>query len=131
MYLLDPAVQTPPGFGWGTSTWGASTWNTPRSTSNVTLDPGQWSLDNFGEVLIATIVMVKHLLGMQEQLMQEQLELLHQHLVFLHQQIQQQSRFTLVSDRDRHVFHFGTETTIGSTSTQDPMFIRFSRIKKI
>jgi hypothetical protein len=36
------------------------------------------------------------------------------------------SRFTLVSDRDRHLFHFGTETTIGTTSSQDPMFIRFS-----
>jgi hypothetical protein len=25
------------------------------------------------------------------------------------------SRLTLVSDRDRHLFHFGTETTIGNT----------------
>jgi hypothetical protein len=33
---------------------------------------------------------------------------------------------TQVSDRDRHVFHFGTETTIGDPTTQDPMFIRFS-----
>jgi hypothetical protein len=33
---------------------------------------------------------------------------------------------TQVSDRDRHVFHFGTETTIGDKTTQDPMFIRFS-----
>ena len=37
---------------------------------------------------------------------------------------------TLVSDRDRHLFHLGTETTIGNSATQDPMFIRF-RIKKI
>ena len=36
------------------------------------------------------------------------------------------TRLTQVSDRDRHVFHFGTETTIGDTTTQDPMFIRFS-----
>jgi hypothetical protein len=36
------------------------------------------------------------------------------------------SRFTLVSDRDRHLFHFGTETTIGNSATQDPMFVRFS-----
>jgi hypothetical protein len=36
------------------------------------------------------------------------------------------TRFTLVSDRDRHLFHFGTETTIGDTTTQDPMFVRFS-----
>ena len=36
------------------------------------------------------------------------------------------SRLTIVSDRDRHVVHFGTETTIGDSTTQDPMFIRFS-----
>jgi len=36
------------------------------------------------------------------------------------------SRLTITSDRDRHVVHFGTETTIGDVSTQDPMFIRFS-----
>ena len=32
-----------------------STWNTARGTSDVTLDPGNWSLDNFGQVLVATI----------------------------------------------------------------------------
>ena len=31
------------------------TWGTERSTSNVVLVPGNWSLDNFGEVLVATI----------------------------------------------------------------------------
>jgi hypothetical protein len=36
------------------------------------------------------------------------------------------TRLTQVSDRDRHLFHFGTETTIGDPSTVDPMFIRFS-----
>ena len=37
------------------------------------------------------------------------------------------TRLTLVSDRDRHLFHFGTETTVGTPSTQDPMFIRWSQ----
>ena len=32
----------------------------------------------------------------------------------------------MVSDRDRHLFMFGTETTIGTGSTQDKLFIRFS-----
>jgi len=32
----------------------------------------------------------------------------------------------IVSNPDRHVICFGTETTIGTTSTQDPMFIRWS-----
>jgi hypothetical protein len=33
---------------------------------------------------------------------------------------------TLTSDRDRHLFAFGTETTIGTPSTFDPMYIRWS-----
>ena len=42
------------GYGWGVLTWGNSTWGTPRSSSNVTIYARQWSLDNFGEDLIAT-----------------------------------------------------------------------------
>jgi hypothetical protein len=41
------------------------------------------------------------------------------------------SVMTLVSDRDRHLFAFGTETTIGDTTSQDPMFIRFSNQEDI
>jgi len=36
------------------------------------------------------------------------------------------SEFSLVSTPDRHLVFFGTETTIGDPTTQDPMFIRFS-----
>ncbi len=36
------------------------------------------------------------------------------------------SRLTLVSPTTRHLIHLGTETTIGTPSTQDDMFIRFS-----
>jgi len=36
------------------------------------------------------------------------------------------SRLTLVSPTTRHLIHFGTETTIGTDSTQDDLFIRFS-----
>jgi hypothetical protein len=36
------------------------------------------------------------------------------------------SRFMIVSGDDRHVICLGTETTIGTTSTQDNMFIRWS-----
>jgi MinD superfamily P-loop ATPase len=39
------------------------------------------------------------------------------------------SRHMLVSPTDRHLIFFGTETTIGDTSTQDDMFID-SQIKK-
>ena len=51
---IGPTFQTT-GYGWGTYLWGDSTWGTARTISDVTLDPGLWSLDNFGEVLVATI----------------------------------------------------------------------------
>jgi hypothetical protein len=51
---VGPAFQTP-GYGWSTYLWGDSTWGTARTVSDVVLDPGNWSLDNFGQILIATI----------------------------------------------------------------------------
>jgi hypothetical protein len=52
--IVGPVFQTA-GFGWGTYLWGEEAWGTERTTSNVVLDPGNWSLDNFGQILIATI----------------------------------------------------------------------------
>jgi hypothetical protein len=117
--VVGPTFQTS-GFGWGTDTWGSDTWGTESATSDVILDPGIWSLDNFGQILIATI---------------------HNGETFtwnagaaspranratLMSGAPTKTILTQVSDRDRHLFHFGTETTIGDTTTQDPMFIRFS-----
>jgi hypothetical protein len=53
--IVGPTFQTA-GFGWGTDTWGSDTWGTESATSNVILDPGLWSLDNFGQILTATIL---------------------------------------------------------------------------
>ena len=36
------------------------------------------------------------------------------------------SRMTLISPTTRHIIHLGTETTIGDPTTQDDMFVRFS-----
>ena len=47
--------QSAYGYGWGTDAWNVDAWNTPRSTSTVTLDARNWSFDNFGEDLIATV----------------------------------------------------------------------------
>ena len=52
--IVGPTFQTA-GLGWGTATWGSSTWGTASATSDVLLDPGLWSLDNFGQILVATI----------------------------------------------------------------------------
>jgi len=117
--VVGPTFQTA-GYGWGTDTWNVSTWGTERTTSNVILDPGLWSLDNFGEILIATIHNGKTFTwdaGAASP---------RANRATVMSGAPTASRLTLVSDRDRHLFHFGTETTIGTSSTQDPMFIRFS-----
>ena len=103
-----------------------STWGTERATSSVVLDPGNWSLDNFGQVLVATYLDGKTFTWNAGASTLEQLEHLNLHLGFQLQLTPTASRLTLVSDRDRHLFHFGTETTIGDPTTQDPMFVRFS-----
>ena len=117
--IVGPTFQTA-NFGWGTSYWGDSTWGTERSTTNVILDPGLWSLDNFGQILIATIHNGKTFTwdaGASNPRTTR---------ATVMSGAPTKTRLTQVSDRDRHVFHFGTETTIGTPSTQDPMFIRFS-----
>jgi len=122
---VGPTTQTT-GYGWGTSSWGAETWGTERSTSSVILDPGNWSLDNFGQVLVATIFNGKTFTwnagaasprANRASLTTSGVPTSNNPTA---------SRFTLVSDRDRHLFHFGTETTIGDSTTQDPMFVRLS-----
>ena len=117
--IVGPTFQTG-GFGWGTSTWSTSTWNTPRATTNVILDPGLWSLDNFGQILIATIGNGRTFTWDAGAVSPTT------NRAAVMTGAPTKSRLTQVSDRDRHVFHFGTETTIGDPTTQDPMFIRFS-----
>jgi hypothetical protein len=122
---IDPYVVVGPtfqsaGYGWGTYLWGEEAWGTERSTSNVVLDPGFWSLDNFGEILVATIHNGKTFTWNAGTAGARAIR------ATVMTGAPTASRLTQVSDRDRHVFHFGTETTIGDPSTQDPMFIRFS-----
>ena len=96
-------------FGWGEAT----------DDSTVILEPGNWSLDNFGQILIGTVRNNKsfswdpsasNALGTRAAVISG---------------APTKSVMTLVSDRDRHLIHLGTEPTIAS-GTQDKMFIRFS-----
>jgi len=41
------------GYGWGAGTWGTGTWGTPRVSTTISFLPRQWSMGNFGKVLIA------------------------------------------------------------------------------
>ena len=116
---IGPTIQTY-GYGWGTGTWSRLTWGSGTTSSNVILDPGSWSLDNFGEQLIATIKDGRTFVwnpGLSNPL---------ENRATIMTGAPTASRLTIVSDRDRHLVHLGTETTIGNSSTQDPMFIRFS-----
>ena len=123
--IVGPTFQTK-GYGWGTYLWGDSTWGTERAISNVVLDPGNCSLDNFGEVLVATIRDGKTFTWNAGASNARTIRASQTTTNFVTTGNPTATRLTQVSDRDRHVFHFGTETTIGNSATQDPMFIRFS-----
>ena len=90
------------------------------ASGDLVLEPGMWSLDNFGDKAIclihdgacfswdsslsnATSTRASIITGAPTA-----------------------SRHMIVSTPDRHLVFFGTETTIGSPGTQDDMFIRFS-----
>jgi hypothetical protein len=112
-----PATSTF-GYGWGTLTWNLSTWNTPRSSSSLVLSARQWSLDNFGEDLIATALNGGTFIWDTSSGLGTRATALSN--------APTASRFSLVSTDTRHLLIFGTETTIGNTGTQDDLFFRFS-----
>ena len=114
------------GYGWGIDTWGTGNWGEAASASNVSLEPGLWSLSNFGEVLIATIGNGKTFTwnaGAGSALSNRASTTTSN---FQTTNNPTASRVTLISPTTRHLIHLGTETTIGTSSTQDNMFIRFS-----
>jgi len=95
------------------------------ASGDLVIDPGLWSIDNFGGKIIA---------------------LIHNGQVFewnsdaananatratIISGAPTASRDMIVSTPDRHLVFFGTETTIGDQSTQDQMFIRFSNQEDI
>ena len=118
------------GYGWGAGPYGGASggpgWNKSRATlaapNSVQLDSGKWSLDAWGEDVLA-----QQLNG----------SLYYWDTSASVSTVQRanrtnvsgaptSSRFVLVSGTDRHVICFGTETTIGTPSTRDDMFLRWS-----
>ncbi len=90
------------------------------ASGDLVLEPGMWSIDNFGDKAIC---------------------LIHDSAVFSWDSSLSNatdtraaiitgaptaSRHMVVSTPDRHLVFYGTETTIGDAATQDDMFIRFS-----
>jgi len=111
-------------FGWGTGTWGFFTWGTPRPPSaGLQLNPRVWQFDTYGENLIAQALDG----GIYEWLPSGGLGT----RAVAISGAPTKSKYALVSTPDRHLVCFGTEGTIGSPSTQDPMFVRFSNQEDI
>ena len=107
-------------YGWGTGAWGAGTWGTARTTSEVdALASRSWQLDNYGEDLVLQLVNgpiyqwspTTDGVGGRASVISG---------------APTASTFALISSPDRHLVCFGTETTVGDPTTQDPMFVRFS-----
>jgi hypothetical protein len=118
---VGPLSQTY-GYGWGTDTWGAGGWGDASSTSDVILDPGSWSLDHFGQILIATVKNGKTFKWSPINLDPNALTT----RATIVSGAPTRSVMSIVSERDRHLIVLGTETVIGDPTKQDKMFIRFS-----
>ena len=90
------------------------------ASGDLVIDPGMWSIDGFGSKIIALI----HNAQVFEWDADATNALTNRATII--SGAPTASRDMLVSTPDRHLVFFGTETTIGTPSTQDEMFIRFS-----
>ena len=127
------------GFGWSAGTWSQSTWGTARP-STVAIDAANWSLDLYGEDVVATQFnggtyiwdtdVFKSSMGTYPfyNLIDYDLSVASPYFTRNKNSasVPSKSLFSLVSTPDRHLCLFGTETTIGTASSQDPMLVRFS-----
>jgi len=108
-----------------------SGWGDAVDAGTITLEPGLWSLSNFGDVLVATIANGKTFTWDSSIAARLSTRASTTTSGFETTNNPTATRVTLISPTTRHLIHFGTETTIGSPSTQDDMFIRFSEDENI
>ncbi|MDB2405084.1 hypothetical protein N9W19_00090 [bacterium] len=106
-------------------------WGDAVDAGTITLEPGLWSLSNFGDVLVATIANGKTFTWDSSIAARLSTRASTTTSGFLTTDNPTATRATLISPTTRHLIHFGTETTIGTPSTQDDMFIRFSEDENI
>ena len=95
------------------------------ASGDLIVDPGMWSLDNFGDKAICLITD-----GECFEWDSAATDATSTRATII-SGAPTASRHVLVSTPDRHLVFFGTETTIGTKSTQDDMFIRFSSVEDI
>jgi len=109
--------------------WGG--WGDAVDAGTITLEPGLWSLSNFGDVLVATIANGKTFTWNSDIAARLTTRASTSTSGFSTTNNPTATRVTLISPTTRHLIHLGTETTIGTASTQDDMFIRFSEDENI
>ena len=95
------------------------------ASGDLVLEPGFWSLDNFGDKAICLICD-----GEVFEWDSAATNATSTRATII-SGAPTASRHMLVSTPDRHLVFFGTETTIGTKTTQDDMFIRFSSVEDI
>ena len=95
------------------------------ASGDLVLEPGFWSLDNFGDKAICLICD-----GEVFEWDSAATNATSTRATII-SGAPTASRHMLVSTPDRHLVFFGTETTIGTKTTQDDMFIRFSAVEDI
>jgi hypothetical protein len=109
--------------------WGG--WGDAVDAGTITLEPGLWSLSNFGDVLVATIANGKTFTWNSDITARLTTRASTTTSGFSTTNNPTATRVTLISPTTRHLIHLGTETTIGTAATQDDMFIRFSEDENI
>jgi hypothetical protein len=90
------------------------------ASGDLVIDPGLWSIDNFGDKVIA---LIHNAQAFEWNSNAANAAATRATII---SGAPTASRTMLVSTPDRHLVFFGTETTIGDPTTQDDMFIRFS-----
>jgi hypothetical protein len=103
-----------------------SGWGDAVDAGTIVLEPGLWSLSNFSDTLVATIANGKTFTWDSSIAARLSTRASTTTSGFQTTNNPTATRITLISPTTRHLIHLGTETTIGDTTTQDDMFIRFS-----
>ena len=117
------------GYGWGAGPYGGVSggpgWGKSRASlaapNSVQLDSGKWSLDNWGEDVLAQQLNG----GLYYWDTSASTTTVQRAVNTTVSNAPTSSRFMLVSGTDRHVICCGTETNIGTPTTRDEMFIRW------
>ena len=117
------------GYGWGAGPYGGVSggpgWGKSRASlaapNSVQLDSGKWSLDNWGEDILAQQLNG----GLYYWDTSASSTTVQRAVSSTVSNAPTSSRFMIVSGTDRHVICCGTETTIGTATTRDDMFIRW------